>query len=1598
LAEEDVVVSVVGDTSGLEKSLENVAKQIAKFSRTTNSALENISDSLFAVADAAKGMGTGLAAGARRGTQELKKLEDQAARTAKNISSAGPSKPLSDAGVARVQAAMAESPSQAQQQLNAELEREVQARREIEDAQARAIRATEEAVKQEKLKAEEARRSEKALREQEKAEAELINKTAIANVLFLRKRDLLDESADQAELLREAISKVTPAVQQAVNALPRLRYALFDVARGAAILSAGLAATVVIPAGLAISYRREFADVVRTTGVAGAEIEKLRQDFIRLKQDIPISWKEITDIGTLAGQLGISSNLIADFTASVARFAATTDLNVEQTATLFGRLNQLIGGVDGQFEKLGAAINKVGVISVATESQIGAVAQNIASIANLSKFSAAEVVGLAGSLASLGIAPELARGTVTRLFSNINTSIAVGGRNLQEYGRLTGQTAEDFANAWRNAPADALIEFFAGIDREGGRAERTLRDLGITSVRDIPAILRLAQNQELVANLIAESVDAFELGTESQTQYAAITSTVAERLKLLSQNFQLLIATVGDSANALGPLVDKANELVRALINVTNNDVARWALFAAGAVTLFVAGIVAFVGFVAIAGAKASGLVTALIDTQRALLGTSASAKIAEVGLLGFIRAETAAIAQTRLFINVLKGFLVLGAISLAFAAVGAAINAYTKAQRDAGERARDYFGEISSFTEAVKADTKAHLEGADAIAVRKVAIEKDERSIDQAEKTLRAWVKGQEDSEKATRKNTDAVKDQEIAFGDAAFAIASDLVINDEGFRRAAQDPAIVSIFENAGITYRDVLFAAFNEGESAEELVRNLIEPVRQEFLRLQAEQVEIDPLRLSELFAGAVPITELERDLVAAFQLYDNFISLLGPVSSALDDLIESQTESAAATALLGKETNDAASLTSEAIGKIIDDIFGAANATEKTQEALSRLGDSFREVGEEALGASKEIQGTISAILEEFPDPEQAINELIGFLNFLASVGVDVTAPAMQYLRDVIFQVGAAAGKTAADVNVLLGTMANVPVFTDFAAGFERVGKSASGAAKKVKTFNEQMRELIDSLFEVANAQQSASDAIFNLGEAFGEIGDEAFYAGSEMQSAIKSIVAASGNGEEAVANLSALLGTLSSQSGVSGASLQVLRQVIEEVGSNAGLSAARIQQLIQSAGGGLATVALNNFSRGVSAANREVRTLVDYASDLSRVFGRAFDIRFKATLNVDAIADSWQQLNDEVESVTNNLAKLSADQNVKRYFLSIAEAYGDSLRADVLRAELAEIDSEIKKAQDSLSREVIGDSSAARENRRVITGLVSQYQEYIASLAESGASQDELREAVQRARSDFEQQARQLGFSEQVIQQYGAAFDDVRTAIDKVPRNITVEANVDPALQALNELNASLNKNIEAARTLNTELGKPVSSGGGGGSVTGLTAAQRSQLQAEEKSLLNRISALQSDRTLYARAGQLTAYNNALNSLQNQLANVRNRLAKGFAQGGFTGRGGKYEPAGIVHRGEYVVPKQFVNQSTGMPDPAFLAQLQNGMRSFAGGGFVGGGTSDAPMMVELSPYDRKLLADAGNVQLRLNGRVVAEATNANNFNQAQRGAN
>ncbi len=67
-----------------------------------------------------------------------------------------------------------------------------------------------------------------------------------------------------------------------------------------------------------------------------------------------------------------------------------------------------------------------------------------------------------------------------------------------------------------------------------------------------------------------------------------------------------------------------------------------------------------------------------------------------------------------------------------------------------------------------------------------------------------------------------------------------------------------------------------------------------------------------------------------------------------------------------------------------------------------------------------------------------------------------------------------------------------------------------------------------------------------------------------------------------------------------------------------------------------------------------------------------------------------------------------------------------------------------------------------------------------------------------------------------------------------------------------------------------------------------------------------------------------------------------LANVAAINNVQFAEGGYTGHGGKYEPAGVVHKGEYVVPQSVNYNPVAQPHIRALERMRTG---YADGGYV-----------------------------------------------------
>ena len=1242
-----------------------------------------------------------------------------------------------------------------------------------------------------------------------------------------------------------AQEKATVAALQAqgqmADNLPRLRYALYDVSSSLIMTGGAMTALSVATGGVAISMQRSFADVLRTTGTFGeaaGEAEGLRKEFEALFTSMPSSWADLTEIGTLAGQLNIARGSVAEFTELVAMFAATTDVSVEQAATAFGRLAQLLNVPDDELQNLGSSILAVGVNSIATESQIIAVSTQITSMAATAGFSADQVFGLSAALASLGTQPELSRGVVTRLFTKISVAINEGGDNLERFGRLAGQTGAQFAESWGTDASGSLLKLMEGLGKvENSKAVETLTDLGITAARDIPTILRLAQNSEVLADSLNVAAQGYADGTALGEQYSVISSTVAEKLNVLVNNFQNLTATVGSAAGGIGGLVDVLIWLVKGFTQLVDNPVSATILGVVLAVTALTGAVALLGGLLARGVAGLIAMKTVTVELAKSGLTSSVALNQMTTSLFGVTASTTTATAATRAFGTALKWAIpVLGAIMLA-AAIAAPI--LENAFKSASEKATDFFGDISGFSEAIQQDTAAWDGVSKVMGTFEVNTKSASDATVKAEDATKSWLGVQGEVSTVVDGASNAVESQTMVLDKNADAWLRNSLASNEAFKRFANDESARATFEALGGNIDDFIAAGLEGRGAVDAYILGLKE-------RAQAMSLEALGGTGEEFAVLTAEIQHFER--------------LFGPISDGVSALSGATLEQANVNSLL-------------------------ADSVTQNQEAWAALNgemieayEGFRDAQSGAIGLENSIFGLGSALAENGAE-----------WSLFSEAGRTNVESLMSVMSALATQSGGDAASTAASFQGLY----------DFLI-------SGSHATREELTF---LREAIASL--------GGSQGIVT------KFNPTSFFSGWD-KGAQKAAKATRGAGNSA-------------------------RQ-----------------------------------------AAKEVRTLVDYGNDLQSVFSRAFDIRFSGESTLDKITSTFLDIREALEDSARSIQKLKAeiqglqsDIGIQEYFLGIAMEYGDSKRAEAIQANLAKLQADLagktadlSKEEDKNSKSLTGNSKAAIENRDQMQGLVKQYQDHITALASSGMNQTDLARRTAELKEQFIQQATQLGYNRTELDKYVASFDDMAKVIARVPRNITVSANMNPAEQALNEFLAKAN-NSKA----NVQVG-----GGGGGYGMGQSFAE--EFSNGFKNFMG--------RTPIAIDGYL---------LQGQqVYRVPGTGLKMYDQGGYTGSGGKYEPAGIVHRGEYVVPKEHVNQRTGLPYADAMGRLTRGASGpgYAGGGHVGS-SSSAAMALQLASMGPMAMQQFHQVmssamKVYLDGRDISESSSQNYARQTAIGAN
>ncbi len=326
-----------------------------------------------------------------------------------------------------------------------------------------------------------------------------------------------------------------------------------------ALVSAGivrglkeLADAFIACAEASVAYESAMTGVEKTTDLTDAELSAMSDSFKQLSSDIPMTAAELAGIAENAGQLGISKDYIVDFTATMADLGVATNLSGEQAAQTFAKFANITGMAQEDFERLGSAVVALGNNSATTEADIADMALRLAAAGTQAGMSQADVVALAAAMSSVGLESEAGGTAFSKTINMMTTAVETGSEQLTDFANVAGMSAEEFAKAYKEDAAGALIAFIEGLGDTETKGKSTivlLEELGLTEVRLRDALTRAAGAGDLFRESIELGNTAWAentaLAREAQLRY----STTESRLKLLDNAFNRVKVTIGDQLN-----------------------------------------------------------------------------------------------------------------------------------------------------------------------------------------------------------------------------------------------------------------------------------------------------------------------------------------------------------------------------------------------------------------------------------------------------------------------------------------------------------------------------------------------------------------------------------------------------------------------------------------------------------------------------------------------------------------------------------------------------------------------------------------------------------------------------------------------------------------------------------------------------------------------------------------------------------------------------------------------------------------------------------------------------------------------------------------
>lgn len=468
-----------------------------------------------------------------------------------------------------------------------------------------------------------------------------------------RQTERLDEMGDALKEAGVDMDDLGQSSARLTNRIDALKKEQEEVAEGAqtfgnkASQAFGAVHEAIVAAGIATALKEVyeyFADcaqasmdfesaitgVAKTTDLTDDELSAMSDAIKEMSTEIPATTEELAAIAESAGQLGIHKESLLDFTEIMAMLGTSTNMTADEAATSLSRLANITGMSQEDFDRLGATIVDLGNNLATTEKEIVDMSLRIAGAGAQVNMTEAEIMAFSGALSSVGIEAEAGGSAFSTLISNMSLAVQQGGDGLEQFADVAGMSASEFAAAFEDDAAGAIIQFIQGLgnmESEGRSAIAVLDDMGLSDIRMRDALLRAAGASDVFTNALQIGSNAWDENTALVNEATKRYATTQSQLTMMQNAYQNLKVAIGD---AYTPALQKAYSVGTQVLNavsqfIKQNPALVNAITAfVGVLGLVVAALAAYTVGAKVAAA-ASAMLTAAIPGVNIIMGVAAA-------------------------------------------------------------------------------------------------------------------------------------------------------------------------------------------------------------------------------------------------------------------------------------------------------------------------------------------------------------------------------------------------------------------------------------------------------------------------------------------------------------------------------------------------------------------------------------------------------------------------------------------------------------------------------------------------------------------------------------------------------------------------------------------------------------------------------------------------------------------------------------------------------------------------------------------------------------------------------------------------------------